>query len=265
MKQFLSILSSMRTMAILMLIFAASIGYATFIENDYGTVSAKADVYNARWFEVLLGLLTLNLILNIQKYKMYTLKKAPLFIFHIAFIIIIIGAATTRYIGYEGTMHIREGSSSNTMTSMDTYFSVNASIGAEKVESQESVYMSKRSSNSLSASLKVAGKKVSVDLLEYIPDAIETTVESKDGYSVLEFMVTGSGQGEPVSMVEGESYDSGTFILDFNSNKEFSKPVISIYKVDDKLYMDHKMPLKYLKMDDKSDGELASNDKEVFK
>jgi len=262
MKQLLDALRSMKTMAVLMLIFAFAIGYATFIENDYGTMTAKADVYNARWFEALMGILTLNLILNIFKYKMYTMKKAPLFIFHTAFIIILFGAAVTRYIGYEGSMHIREGSSSSTMTSMDTYFMVNASVGDEKVESQENVYMSKRSSNSLSSSLEVAGKNVEVNLIEYIPDAIETTVEAKDGYSVLELMVTGSGQGEPVSMIEGDSYDSGAFVLDFNSGKKFDKDVISIYKIDDKLYMNHKMHLKYLKMDDQSDGSLVPNEKE---
>ena len=84
MKQVLSLLSSMKTMAVLMSIFAFAIGYATFIENDYGTITAKADVYNARWFEVLMGILTINLLLNIHKYKMYTLKKAPIFIFHLS-------------------------------------------------------------------------------------------------------------------------------------------------------------------------------------
>ena len=159
MKQLLDALSSMKTMTILMLIFAFSTGYATFIENDYGTMTAKADIYNARWFEALMLILAINLTLNIFKYKMYTMKKMPLFIFHTAFIIILIGAAITRYVGFEGSMHIREGSSANTMISMDTYFIVSASVGNEKVESSESVYMSKRSSNSLSSSLEVSEKK----------------------------------------------------------------------------------------------------------
>jgi cytochrome c biogenesis protein ResB len=160
MKQILSILSSMKTMAVLMSIFAFAIGYATFIENDYGTITAKAEIYNARWFEVLMGILTINLILNIHKYKMYTLKKAPIFIFHVAFIVIIIGAAITRYVGYEGTMHIREGASASTMTSADTYFSVVAKAGNENVTSSESVYLSKKSSNTLSSSLEIAGKSL---------------------------------------------------------------------------------------------------------
>ena len=71
MNKLLSLLGSMKTMAVLMLVFAVSIGYATFIENDYGTMTAKADIYNARWFEILLGLLAVNLILNILNFKIF--------------------------------------------------------------------------------------------------------------------------------------------------------------------------------------------------
>ena len=109
MKQLISALSSMNTMVIMMLIFAAAIGYATFIENDYGTMTAKADVFNALWFELLMALLSINLMFNIYKYKMFSVKKAPIFIFHLSFLIIVLGAAITRFVGFEGTMHIREG------------------------------------------------------------------------------------------------------------------------------------------------------------
>ena len=47
-------LSSMQLMTMLILIFAFSIGYATFIENDFGRTSAKALIYNSWWFELIL-------------------------------------------------------------------------------------------------------------------------------------------------------------------------------------------------------------------
>ena len=49
-----SVLFSMRIMAFLVLLFFIAIGYATFIENDFGTQTAKALVYNATWFEILI-------------------------------------------------------------------------------------------------------------------------------------------------------------------------------------------------------------------
>ena len=262
MKQILSILGSMKTMAVLMLIFAFASGYATFIENDYGTITAKADVYNARWFEILLGFLTLNLILNIYNFKMFSLKKAPLFIFHIAFIIIIIGAAVTRYIGYEGTMHIREGGSASTMVSSDTYFSVDATIADKAVSTTQKSLLSKRSSNTLSSSLIIDGKNVEVELIEYIPDAVERTVASKVGNAAAQMMVTGDGQGEPITLNDGEFYENSNFVLDFNSGKKFDKKVISLFVEEEKIFMKYDMTLSYLKMDDGSKGTIDSNEKE---
>ncbi|MBU1215831.1 cytochrome c biogenesis protein CcsA [bacterium] len=265
MKQLLSLFSSMKTMAVLMLIFAFAVGYATFIENDYGTMTAKADVYNAKWFEFLLLLLTINLMLNIHKYKMYTIKKAPIFIFHIAFIVILIGAAITRFVGFEGSMHIREGESSATMTSSETYFSVEATSGAKKVSSSEAVYLSKRTSNALSSSFTVDAKKVEVKLLEYIPDAIEKSVQDKvHGKPAASMMVTSGGKGESIILKHGEFFDNGEFVLDFDSNETFNKPVIAVYVENEVLFMKHKEPLAFLKMDDRSTGDLAANEKELF-
>ena len=264
MKQLISILDSMKTMAILMLLFAFSIAYATFVENDFGTVTAKAEIYNALWFEILLGLLALNLTLNIIKHKMFTLKKAPIFIFHLSFLIILAGAAITRFFGFEGTMHIREGATASSMISSETFFSVNATAQDGKASFSKPVYLSKRSRNSLSASLEVAGKNVSVELLEYTPDAIEQLVADEKGKAVAEMMVTAGEQGKPLTLEEGKFYNAGSFILDFNSGEVFDKPTISLYMEDENIYIKHEMPLSYLKMDDRSQGELAPNDKELL-
>jgi cytochrome c biogenesis protein ResB len=55
----------------------------------------------------------INLGLSIFTRKLYRKEKFSVFLFHAAFIIILIGAATTRYFGIEGTMLIKEGNSSN--------------------------------------------------------------------------------------------------------------------------------------------------------
>jgi len=264
MKQLLSIIRSMKTMAILMLIFAISIGYATFIENDYGTMTAKAEVYNARWFETLMGILALNLALNIYQHKMYTLKKAPIFIFHIAFLIILFGAAVTRYVGFEGNMHIREGMSSSSIVSADTFVSINATAGNEKVDYSHSIHLSKKSTNSFSHSLNIDGKSVAVELIEYIPNAMETIVEDVNGKAIANLMVTAGEQGQPVALNEGTYYDAGTFVLDFKSGQTFDKPTITMSVEDGKLYMNHGMLLSFFKMDDRSEGNLEANDKEYF-
>ena len=41
---------SMRVAVIVLFLFGAIIGLATFIENDYGTQTARALIYSAKWF-----------------------------------------------------------------------------------------------------------------------------------------------------------------------------------------------------------------------
>ncbi|HET7733032.1 MAG TPA: cytochrome c biogenesis protein ResB, partial [Paludibacter sp.] len=96
---------------------AASIGYATFAENSSGTPYAREIVYNAKWFELLLALLIVNMIGSIIRFKMTNKHKVSVLLFHLSFIVILIGAGITRYFGSEGIMHIREGETSNEITS----------------------------------------------------------------------------------------------------------------------------------------------------
>ena len=65
----------MRIYGLLSFIIFIAIGYATFIENDFGTQTAKALVYNATWFEILIIVLTLNMIGNINRYKLWKKKN----------------------------------------------------------------------------------------------------------------------------------------------------------------------------------------------
>ncbi len=265
MKKLLSFVGSMKSMAVLMLVFAVSIGYATFVENDYGTMTAKAEIYNARWFEVLLVLLAVNLVYNIYRYRMFSKKKMPVFIFHTAFLIILTGAAITRYIGYEGTMHIREGQTINYIVSSDPYMQITAEAEGEKVAKERKLYLSKRGGNSFSQSLNVAGKKVDVKLLEYIPDAVEKVVADPKGVPMLDLMITGAGGGKPAALAEGEFYDAGTLVLDFDSHQKFNKPTIEIFVKNGKLYMAHDMKLSYFTMADRTRGELPASEKEPLK
>lgn len=263
MKQFLSFISSMKTMAILMLIFAFSVGYATIVENDFGTMTAKAEIYNARWFEVLLGLLALNLSLNIYKYKMYTLKKAPMFIFHIGFLVILFGAAVTRYVGFEGNMHIREGGDASSIVSSETFLTLKASVDTKSAEAHKVVYLSARGDNSLSLSTSLGEREVAVELAEYIPDAVETLVEDKEhGKPIAKFMITAQGKGKPVALEQGNYFDGGTFVLDFGSNIAFKKPVIKITLQGETPYIEHQEKLSYFRMADRAKGDLAANAKD---
>ena len=111
--RFVQIFFSMKMMTVALIIFFIGIGAATFIESIYGIQSAKIIIYNATWFEVLLLYLGMNLISNTFKYRMFQREKIAMLVFHLAFLIILAGAAVTRYVSFEGLMIVKEGTSSN--------------------------------------------------------------------------------------------------------------------------------------------------------
>ena len=64
-----------RAAGVYILLFAAAIGIATFVENDFGTSSAQKVIFKSWWFELLLILFGLSLIYNIIQFRMVKAKK----------------------------------------------------------------------------------------------------------------------------------------------------------------------------------------------
>ncbi|QOG11569.1 cytochrome c biogenesis protein CcsA [Arcobacter sp. FWKO B] len=114
------------------LLFTIGLGaaVATFVENDFGTSTARVLVYNATWYEIALILTTINLAGIIYITKMW--RKPAKFIFHFAFVVILIGAGITRYVGFEGILHIREGETTNQMVSLEPYMQITINDGTNE-------------------------------------------------------------------------------------------------------------------------------------
>ena len=127
---------SMKTMTAGLVIFLLGIGAATFIESKYGIQAAKILIYNATWFTILLVFLSLNMISNIFVYRMYKREKMAIFSFHIAFLLIMLGAGITRQFSFEGIMVIKEGETSDFIYTADPHLLVkvqNKKTGKSKV------------------------------------------------------------------------------------------------------------------------------------
>jgi cytochrome c-type biogenesis protein CcsB len=133
---------SMRMMALGMFMFLVAIGGATLLESSYDIQTAKIVVYNALWFELLLVYLTLNLVANIFRYNMFQREKIAMLSFHLSFIVIIAGAAVTRYISFEGMMIIREGEASNTVHSSDPHISIRVHDGKMQFVYNKKLFLS---------------------------------------------------------------------------------------------------------------------------
>lgn len=79
MKKLKSILFSTRLMAILFLVYAASMAIGTFIENDYNTDTARILVYNTKWFEAIHIFFLINFFGNIFRYQLLKKKNGQHF------------------------------------------------------------------------------------------------------------------------------------------------------------------------------------------
>ncbi|MDA3928988.1 MAG: cytochrome c biogenesis protein CcsA [Prolixibacteraceae bacterium] len=102
-----------KTTIVLLIVIAISVIMATFIESATSTENARDLVYNATWFEVMLALLTLNITGSLFYHKSFQWSKITVPLFHLSFVLIMIGAMFTRYTGVEGMISIREGQQSN--------------------------------------------------------------------------------------------------------------------------------------------------------
>ena len=231
MKKISNILFSMQTMGALILLFAISIGTATFVENDFGPVAAKTVVYNAMWFNILLFILTVNLIGRIIIDRMYKLKKLPMFIFHVAFVVILIGSAITRFISYEGMMHIREGNTSNTILSTETYVDVEIIDGASATSLSKKVMLSVLTPGAFSTSATVNNNTYSFRSIKYMPNTREIITETEvDGDPIVVITVSDRSGSRKHILKYGHSGLVGQKKINFSDH--FNSEAVNLNLVD---------------------------------
>lgn len=132
---------------ILLLLLIIVIAIATFIENSYDTITANTLVFNTIWFESLLVLLCLNFIVNIKKHNLIRKEKLGSLLLHSALVLMILGAAFTRHIGFDGEMHLREGEISNEMISAEPYFKIETINKELSYVSHQPIYFSQIGKN----------------------------------------------------------------------------------------------------------------------
>ena len=254
-KQIWSFLTSMKLMVVLILMFATASGVATFIENDHGINTSWALVYSTRWFEAIQVLLGISIIGNIFRYKMIQVKKIPVLIFHVAFLVILIGSAITRYYGYEGVMHIREHKSENRMLSSDAFLQISAIKDGHKYYTEEIVYISELGGRKFNTTLDVDGKELRVKFKDFIGKAAKTAVADENGVPIAVFVVTTPQGPEKYFLKSGESIDLGPIALYFDKEPLTNdKPILRLISDGDKISYVSNVSIDWLKMSDNSKG-----------
>ena len=274
-----NILFSTRLTAILFLLFGASMGVATFIENDYGTQASKALVYNTWWFELIMLIFVLNFIGNIFKYRLFRKEKISVLLFHLAFILILLGAGITRYISFEGMMPIQEGQTTDKMLSEKTYLTVIVDDDKDQLEINKRYFFARipkedkgfistasrffdviRGGNGFSFKADFRKQPVTINYVDYVPNAYEELQPDDSGEEYLHFVESAGGRHD-------HYIKKGTVVNIHNILVAFEKPVegaINIFTQQDTLRIKTPFEGNYMTMATKNTGLVAKDTVQTF-
>ena len=193
------ILFSTRLTAVLFIVFAVAMGLGTFIETKFSTETAKIWVYNTRWLEVIMLFFVINFIGNISRYRLLRKEKWPTLVLHLSWILIIAGAAITRYIGYEGVMPIREGKSEKVFYSDKTYLTalVDGNIDGElhRRKFQDDIIVTPEAlKSSLPWNFDFNNTPFTISYVDFIKGAKKGLVLDENGKEFLKIVEAGDGE-----------------------------------------------------------------------
>jgi cytochrome c-type biogenesis protein CcsB len=228
------------------ILFAAAIGIATFIENDFGTSAAQKVIYRARWFEILLILFGISIIANIIRFRMIQQKKWAILTFHTAAIIIILGAGATRYLGSEGMMHIREGDQTNLIISNETYLQFEIKQGEQLYRFDEPVFFASLGKNRFKETYQIGNQVFKIELDDYIPNPVEQLTTDQKGRSMLKIVIAGMGGREEHLIKKGDKVNLNGILFNFTGSED--KGAINIYYRNDSLLFKSDLALSQMQM-----------------
>lgn len=259
-KSIKQVLFSNKTTLVALVVFAVSMAFATFLENDFGTPAVWALVYDAWWFELVMGILAINFAGNIFKYRLWRKEKWAVFLFHLAFVITLLGAFITRYTGYEGTMNIREGQASNVMMSNHMYFQSLVKQGDEVIRKEEKLNLSSLTSPDFNINISTESNPLWAKCISYTPDAEQALLEGDQ--TVLAMAITNGGDRSDIFISEGDSYFNGETNIGLNTNLIEG---LNLRMEGDSLYLQANDTIAYMTMATQLAGQIPPENRFVVK
>ena len=255
MKKLVDLLFSPVFMLVMLIILGIALATATFIENDFGAEVARMKVYNSRWLEILFLLLAVNLTGRIFRLKLYKPKKFTIFLFHIAFIGMIAGAAITRYFGYEGSMHIREGQESSTIVTGGKVIKINIDKNNPVLFDTGDKLAVK---GEFDESVDLDGKSLNITLTKRYNNAYEKAVDTEHGKQIVGFVLSGPDFRAFQYLEQGNRIELDNISLAYDEQFDAD---INIVNENDTLYIHSGSPIFVNEMGNKS--EVYISDKKV--
>jgi cytochrome c-type biogenesis protein CcsB len=193
---------SVKLTLVLLLILAVVTAAATLIESAQSTAYAQAAVYRTRWFEAILALLAFNMIAMFFLRWPFPRTQIGFMITHFSVIVILVGAGMTRFLGYEGTMAIREGASSDFIYSRENHIA----LSVDGTSATSEIILYKPGAQNTREALDVGGERFDLTILEYWPHMDRRLREDPLGSPILELIASSNDESgrEAVALEGGE-------------------------------------------------------------
>jgi len=264
-KKLVSFLISTKFTAILFVLFPLSMGIGTFVESYYSTTTAKILIYNAWWFELMMVFFVINFLFNIKRYNLITFSKWPILLLHISWILIIVGAGVTRYIGYEGVMPIRENSSSDKFLSEETHLTalIDGEINGEPIRRglEDEFLFSEVTNNYFIWKYDFEGQNFSIEYEDFFENAKEDVIEKENGEEFLKIVEASDGTRHDHFLKSGQVTSIHNILFALNNDTEGA---INISLKNGQLYIKSPFEGNYLRMSDQKQGVLNKDINEVL-
>jgi len=213
--------ADLRLAAVILAAFAIAAAIGTWIESHYanlgsietGRAAVFELVYDAPWFNALLGLLFVNLRVNLVRQLLVGRRPAGFLLVHASMLVILVGAGITRWWGYEGMLRIREGQANNLVASSEV-FAV-AAVGDE--EGALPVRLYRPGAQSHSKPIELDGESFTLGVEEFWPRFQSRLEPGPGGFAHVEFAVRGPEDIDLITLRQGEDLWVGSVMVRFHA------------------------------------------------
>ena len=265
-KKLADILFSTRLTAILFITFAVSMAVGTFMDASSDTSPtpySREMIYNAWWFEAIMVFFVINFVGNLFRFRLYRRKKWATLTFHLAFILILIGAFVTRYIGYEGLMPIREGATESTFLSKETYLKVFIDgdyevdgVAQRRKVPQKKLDLSERLSNKFTIETDYNKQPITISYKDFISNVKEGFIPSENGDEYLKIVEAGDGNRHDHWLKVGSETLIHNIAFTINNPKAGA---INIFVTDNEYTIESPFEGSFLRMADQFQGRVVAD------
>lgn len=238
----------------------------TFLDQGYErppSPYARELIFNAWWFEAIMVFFVINFIGNIFRFNLLRKEKWATLLLHISFILVLVGAFVTRYIGFEGVMHIREGNTENTFLSDQTYltafidgdYRINGVIQRRNLP-PKMLRLSERLDNNFSIETDYNKQPVTIKFKDFIENAKEDLILSETGETYFKIVEAGDGDRHEHWLKVGEVANIHNLLFAVNAP---TQGAINISVIDSTYTIESPFEGSFMRMADQLQGEVMAD------